>query len=51
MQSFFFFFFFPALGNCLCFSLSKQNASFFPLGTTFPVPWVVFLCGFLSTLW
>lgn len=29
---------FSALGNCLRFSLSKQNASFFPLGTTFPSP-------------
>lgn len=29
---------FSASGNCLRFSLSKQNASFFPVGTTFPSP-------------
>lgn len=29
---------FSASGNCLRFSLSKQNAAFFTVGTTFPSP-------------
>ena len=41
---------FVCLGNCLCLSLSKQNASFSPVGTTFPSPlgglfMQVFICS------
>lgn len=42
---------FSALGNCLHFSLSKQNASFFPVGTTFPSPLGGLFMQVLSTLW